>query len=205
MNTKQCIQYCIKELDKNPKQQFSFLEGNAVGEEIVIVYRNKGCDGNNYYEYRVATLTEVGWKNHKEKKHMTKKNTKKISAKTVSSKDLKKKIAKKNKHISDMSLQDFSESIMGKLPATMSKINPADVATWKVEQKDYEKYYKLGMKYAREFNKMVLTKRKETVKNKDQQIGWSDGFVEVALSDLYNGIDTFDYEHYNGASLKNET
>ena len=114
---------------------------------------------------------------------MTKKNTKKISTKTVSSKDLKKKVAKKLE----------------------TEHNDVDLASWKISQKDYEKFYKLGMKYAKEFNKLALAKRKEMTENRDQQIGWSDGFVEVALSDLYNGVDTFDYEHYNGASLKNET
>jgi len=114
---------------------------------------------------------------------MSKKNTKKITTKTVSSKDLKKKVAKK-------------------LEIEYSDV---DIASWKISQKDYDKYYKLGMKYANEFNKIALAKRKETVHNKDQQIGWSDGFVEVALSNFYKGVDTQNYDHYYGASLKNET
>ena len=130
---------------------------------------------------------------------MTKKNTKMPSKKPT------KKVTKKNKHISDITTQDLSESIIGKLSASMNKVPPADIASWKVAQKDYDKYYKLGMKYAREFNKMVLAKRKEIVHNKDQQVGWSDGFVDVALSNIYSGIDTENYDHYRNASLKNET
>lgn len=67
MNNKECIASCIKELDDNPEQDYSFLEGNSVGEDIVIVYRNKDCNGKEYYEYRVAVLKEIGWRNHKGK------------------------------------------------------------------------------------------------------------------------------------------
>jgi len=118
---------------------------------------------------------------------MTKKNTKKIAAKSVSSKDLKKKVAKKLE----------------------TEHNDVDLATWKVAQKDYEKYYKLGMKYAKEFNKLAVAKRKESVHNRDQQVGWTDGFVEVALTDIYNNVETNDYDHFIGADsvmkLVNET
>jgi len=67
LNTKQSIRYCIKYLEDNPEKEFYFLEGSCVGEEIVVVYRNKDCSGKSYYEYRVATLKEIGWKNHKGK------------------------------------------------------------------------------------------------------------------------------------------
>jgi hypothetical protein len=99
---------------------------------------------------------------------MTKKNTKKITAKTVSSKDLKKKAAKKLE-------MDHSD---------------VDLASFKIAKKDYDKYYKLGMKYAREFNKMAIAKRKELVHNDDQAFGWTDGFVEGALVTLYDGMNT---------------
>jgi hypothetical protein len=115
---------------------------------------------------------------------MSKKNNKMPSNKPT------KKVAKKNKHISDITTQDLSESIIGKLSASINKVPPPDLASFKIAKKDYDKYYKLGMKYAREYNKMAIAKRKELVHNDDQAFGWTDGFVEGALVTLYDGMNT---------------
>ena len=91
----------------------------------------------------------------------------------------KKKIAKKkNKRIS-------VESI-----TVDSLHNDIFNEAFKIAKKDYDKFYKLGMKYAREFNKMAIAKRKELVHNRDQAFGWTDGFVEGALVTLYDKLGT---------------
>lgn len=68
--------------------------------------------------------------------------------------------------------------------------------SFKISKKDYDKYYKLGMKYAREFNKLALAKRKELVHNEDEKFGWTDGFVEGALVTMYDGMDSADYHKW---------
>lgn len=76
--------------------------------------------------------------------------------------------------------------------------------SFKIAKKDYEKYYKLGMKYAREFNKMAIAKRKELVHNDDEAFGWTDGFVEGALVTLYDALDVEEYrERYHTDWCKN--
>jgi len=110
---------------------------------------------------------------------------------------------KKNKHISDMSTNDL-KSLLKKAPLVISEqkvgkdkkkisVNVLDEKTmkesFKISQKDYDKFYKLGMKYAREYNKMVLDTRKGLSLNLDQSFGWTDGFVEGALQTLYKGME----------------
>lgn len=76
--------------------------------------------------------------------------------------------------------------------------------SFKIAKKDYNKFYKLGMKYAREFNKMAVAKRKELVHNEDQAFGWTDGFVEGALVTMYDALDTEGYRRqYHIAWCKN--
>jgi len=121
---------------------------------------------------------------------MSKKNNKMPSKKPT------KKVAKKNKHISDISTKDLSEHILGKLPTPMK----VDMKEWKAAQKDYDKYYKLGKMYAEEFNKISLAKRSELAQNRDQQIGWTDGFVDNSFTNFYKGLDDrLDYDHYEKA------
>ena len=103
---------------------------------------------------------------------------------------------KKNKHISNLTTADLKRKVAKKKkPANMCKGKaPMDVKAsnkeFKIAKKDYDKFYKLGMKYAQEFNKMAIAKRKELVHNDDQAFGWTDGFVEGALVTLYDGMDT---------------
>lgn len=69
---------------------------------------------------------------------------------------------------------------------------------FKIARKDYDKFYKLGMKYAREYNKMVLDERKGLNLNLDQSFGWTDGFVEGALQTLYKGMEKREWSRYHG-------
>lgn len=117
---------------------------------------------------------------------------------------------KKNKHISNLTTADLKKKIAKKKkPANMCKGKaPMDVETsskeFKIAKKDYDKFYKLGMKYAREFNKMAIAKRKELVHNRDQAFGWTDGFVEGALVTLYDKMDVDEYrERYHTDWCKN--
>ena len=101
---------------------------------------------------------------------------------------------KKNKHISNLTTADLKKKIAKKKkPANMCKGKaPMQVVSsgnqFKIAKKDYSKFYKIGMKYAREFNKMAIAKRKELVHNDDQAFGWTDGFVEGALVTLYDKL-----------------
>ena len=102
---------------------------------------------------------------------------------------------KKNKHISSLTTADLKKKIAMKKkpvkPITVETLHKSIVnESFKIAKKDYNKFYKLGMKYAREFNKMAIAKRKELVHNDDQAFGWTDGFVEGALVTLYDGMDT---------------
>ena len=129
---------------------------------------------------------------------MTKKNTKsnKLPPNKKVAKKISNKVVKKNKHISDISTKDLSEHIMGKLP-TPKRV---DMKGWKAAQKEYDKYYKLGKMYAEEFNKISLAKRSELAQNRDQQIGWTDGFVDNSFTGFYKGLDDrLDYDHFEGA------
>ncbi len=127
----------------------------------------------------------------------SKKNTKKPAKKVA--KKISNKVVKKNKHISDISTKDLSEHIMGKLPTPMK----VDMKEWKAAQKDYDKYYKLGKMYAEEFNKISLAKRSELAQNRDQQIGWTDGFVDNSFTNFYKGLDDLlDYNNMVVATLR---
>lgn len=129
---------------------------------------------------------------------MSKKNNKMPSKKPTKkvAKKISNKVVKKNKHISDLSTKDLSEHIMGKLP-TPKKV---DMKEWKAAQNEYNKYYKLGKTYAEEFNKISLAKRSELAQNRDQQVGWTDGFVDNSFTNFYKGLgDLLDYDHFHGA------
>lgn len=110
-----------------------------------------------------------------------------------------KKKATKKKAASKKNVRIPVESI------TIDSLNNALVnKEFKFAKKDYNKFYKLGMKYAREFNKMAIAKRKELVHNDDQAFGWTDGFVEGALVTLYDALDTEEYrKQYHIAWCKN--
>ena len=69
---------------------------------------------------------------------------------------------------------------------------------FKIAKKDYDKFYKLGMKYAREYNNKVLDERKGLNLNVDQSFGWTDGFVEGALQTLYKGMEKREWARYHG-------
>jgi len=109
----------------------------------------------------------------------------------------KKKVAKKKP----------ANSSKGKAP--MDVVTP--IAEYKIAKKDYDKFYKLGMKYAREYNKMVLDTRKGLNLNLDQSFGWTDGFVdqsfgwtdgfvEGALQMLYKGMEKREWARYHSES-----
>lgn len=116
---------------------------------------------------------------------------------------------KKNKHISSLTTADLKKKVAKKKPANACKGKaPMDVVTsnaeFKIAKRDYDKFYKLGMKYAREYNKLAIAKRKELVHNDDEAFGWTDGFVEGALVTLYDALDVEAYrKQYHIAWCKN--
>lgn len=111
---------------------------------------------------------------------------------------------KKNKHISNLTTTDLKKKVAKKKkPANACKGKaPMIVETsskeFKIAKKDYDKFYKLGMKYAKEYNNTIINVRKELNLNLDQSFGWTDGFVEGALQTLYNGFDKRDWARYYG-------
>jgi hypothetical protein len=114
---------------------------------------------------------------------MSKKNTKKPAKKVA--KKISNKVAKK---IVKAKIEDVV------LPKKV------DMKEWKAAQKEYDKYYKLGKTYAEEFNKISLAKRSELAQNRDQQVGWTDGFVDNSFTNFYKGLDDrLDYDHFQGA------
>ena len=125
--------------------------------------------------------------------------------------------AKKNKHISNLTTADLKKKIAkkkkpanmckGKAPMNNNVRIPVDSLNntaaqsskeFKIAKKDYDKFYKLGMKYAREYNKNVLSLRNELKLNLDQSFGWTDGFVEGALQTLYKGMEKREWSRYHG-------
>ena len=111
---------------------------------------------------------------------------------------------KKNKHISSLTTADLKKKIAKKKKlANMCKGKaPMDVEVsnkeFKIAKKDYNKFYKLGMKYAREYNNKVLDERKGLNLHVDQSFGWTDGFVEGALQTLYKGMEKREWARYHG-------
>lgn len=112
---------------------------------------------------------------------------------------------KKNKHISDLTTADLKKKVAQKKVADKKPAKKKDISvdaltnamikqSFKIAREDYNKYFKLGMKYAKEFNKLALAKRKELVQNDDQKFGWTDGFVEGALTNMYDGLDSFNHD-----------
>ena len=110
---------------------------------------------------------------------------------------------KKNKHISDLTTADLKKKIAKKatkkknirIPVESLDKSLAD-KSFKIAKKDYDKFYKLGMKYAKEYNNTVINVRKGLNLNLDQSFGWTDGFVEGALQTLYDGMEERDWPRY---------
>lgn len=107
-----------------------------------------------------------------------------------------KKQATKKKAASKKNVRIPVESIIDAISAASTAAQSSK--EFKIARKDYDKFYKLGMKYAREYNKMVLDERKGLNLNLDQSFGWTDGFVEGALQTLYKGMEKREWSRYHG-------